>query len=77
MFPYGSNRVASFTGVCTVLNEGILCKALSKVVCPVETRSFADTTSIGKGLLLLLTGVLDPVTTISCNLGLQTKLHLL
>jgi hypothetical protein len=52
-----------------VLNEGILyCKALSKVVCPVETRSFADTTSIGKGLLvLLLTGVLDPVTTISCN----------
>jgi hypothetical protein len=34
-----------------VLNEGILyCKALSKVVCPVETRSFADTTSIGKGL---------------------------
>jgi hypothetical protein len=32
-----------------MLNEGILyCKALSKVVCPVETRSFADTTSIGK-----------------------------
>jgi hypothetical protein len=51
-----------------VLNEGILyCKALSKVVCP-ETRSFADTTSIGKGLLVL-PGVLDPVTTISCNLA--------
>jgi hypothetical protein len=52
LISYGSNReVASFTGVCTVLNEGILyCKALSKVVCPVETRSFADTTSIGKGL---------------------------
>jgi hypothetical protein len=38
-----------------VLNEGILyCKALSKVVCPVETRSFADTTSIGKDFYYFL-----------------------
>jgi hypothetical protein len=41
MFLISSNKeVASFTGVCTVLKDGILyCKALSNDACPVEAKS--------------------------------------
>lgn len=65
---YGSSKeVASFTGVCTVLNDGIrYCNDLSKEVCPVEIKSVAVTTSIGNGdVVLLLGAVLDPTKTTS------------
>jgi hypothetical protein len=48
-------KVASFTGVCTVLKDGILyCKALSNDACPVEAKSLAEITSIGSAVVVLL-----------------------